>query len=36
MSIIPSKVVEISDDKLVCKVDTFGVLGEANLLMMGA
>ncbi len=23
---IPSKVVEISDDKLVCKVDTFGVI----------
>ena len=32
---IPSKVVEISDDKLVCKVDTFGVIREANLMMMG-
>ncbi len=32
---IPSKVIEISDDKLVCKVDTFGVIREANLMMMG-
>ncbi len=31
---IPSKVVEISDDKMMCKVDTMGVKREANLLMM--
>ena len=31
---IPSKVVEISDDKTVCKVDTMGVVREANLMMM--
>ncbi len=32
---IPSKVVEVSEDKLSCKVDTFGVVREANLMMMG-
>ena len=31
---IPSKVVEISEDKTTCKVDTFGVIREANLMMM--
>ncbi len=31
---IPSKVVEVSDDKMMCKVDTMGVKREANLLMM--
>ncbi len=32
---IPSKVVEISEDKMMCRVDTFGVKREANLMMMG-
>ncbi len=32
---IPSKVVEISEDKTLCKVDTMGVQREANLMMMG-
>ena len=31
---IPSKVVKVSDDKLVCTVDTMGVKRNANLLMM--
>ncbi len=31
---IPSKVVEISDDNLMCVVDTFGVKREANLMMV--
>jgi len=31
---IPSKVVEISEDKTICKVDTMGVIREANLMMM--
>ncbi len=31
---IPSKVVEISDDKTVCSVDTMGVQRDASLLMM--
>jgi len=31
---IPSKVVEISEDKTTCKVETFGVIREASLLMM--
>lgn len=31
---IPSKVVEISDDEMMCKVDTMGVQREANLMMM--
>lgn len=31
---IPSKVVEISDDKTFCTVETFGVKREANLMMM--
>jgi hydrogenase expression/formation protein HypC len=31
---IPSKVVEISEDKTTCKVDTFGVIREASLIMM--
>jgi len=31
---IPSKVVEISDDNLMCVVDTFGVKREANLMML--
>jgi hydrogenase expression/formation protein HypC len=31
---IPSKVIEVSDDKLMCKVETFGVVREANLMMM--
>jgi len=32
---IPSKVVEISEDKTMCTVDTMGVRREANLMMMG-
>ena len=32
---IPSKVVEISEDKMMCRVDTMGVQREANLMMMG-
>jgi len=32
---IPSKVIEISKDKTMCKVDTMGVIREANLMMMG-
>jgi hydrogenase expression/formation protein HypC len=32
---IPSKVVEISEDKTVCTVDTMGVRRDASLLMMG-
>ena len=31
---IPSKVVRVSDDKLMCTVDTMGVKRDANLLMM--
>ena len=31
---IPSKVVKVSDDKLMCTVDTMGVKRDANLLMM--
>jgi hydrogenase expression/formation protein HypC len=31
---IPSKVVEISEDKTMCTVDTMGVQREANLMMM--
>ena len=31
---IPSKVVEISEDKTTCTVDTMGVKREANLMMM--
>jgi hydrogenase expression/formation protein HypC len=31
---IPSKVVKISDDKLMCTVDTMGVQRDANLMMM--
>ena len=31
---IPSKVIEISEDETVCKVDTMGVVREASLLMM--
>jgi len=31
---IPSKVVKISDDKMMCTVDTMGVKRDANLLMM--
>ncbi len=31
---IPSKVIEISEDKTYCKVDTMGVTREASLLMM--
>ncbi|NPA28411.1 MAG: HypC/HybG/HupF family hydrogenase formation chaperone [Epsilonproteobacteria bacterium] len=31
---IPSKVIEISEDKTTCKVDTFGVVREASLMMM--
>lgn len=31
---IPSKVVEVSEDKTMCKVDTMGVQREANLMMM--
>ena len=32
---IPSKVVQISEDKTVCTVDTMGVQRDASLLMMG-
>ena len=32
---IPSKVVEVSDDKLMCRIETMGVVREANLMMMG-
>jgi len=32
---IPSKVIEISEDKTMCRVDTMGVVREANLMMMG-
>jgi len=32
---IPSKVIEVNEDKTVCKVDTMGVVREASLLMMG-
>ena len=32
---IPSKVVEISEDKIMCRVDTMGVQREANLMMIG-
>jgi hydrogenase expression/formation protein HypC len=32
---IPSRVVEISEDKTICRVDTMGVQREANLMMMG-
>jgi len=32
---IPSKVVEISEDKMMCRVDTMGVQREANLMMIG-
>jgi len=32
---IPSKVVKISEDKMMCRVDTMGVQREANLMMMG-
>ncbi len=32
---IPSKVIEISEDKTMCRVDTMGVQREANLMMMG-
>ena len=32
---IPSKVVEVSEDKMMCRVDTMGVQREANLMMMG-
>ena len=32
---IPSRVVEISEDKTVCTVDTMGVRRDASLLMMG-
>ena len=32
---IPSKVVEVSDDGLMCRVETMGVEREANLMMMG-
>jgi hydrogenase expression/formation protein HypC len=31
---IPSKVIELSDDKMMCRVDTMGVVREANLMMM--
>jgi hydrogenase expression/formation protein HypC len=31
---IPSKVIEVNEDKTVCKVDTMGVVREASLLMM--
>jgi len=31
---IPSKVIEISEDKTMCRVDTMGVVREANLMMM--
>ncbi len=32
---IPSKVIEVSEDKTMCRVDTMGVQREANLMMMG-
>ena len=32
---IPSKVVKVSEDKTMCRVDTMGVQREANLMMMG-
>jgi hydrogenase expression/formation protein HypC len=32
---IPSKVVQISEDRTSCVVDTMGVKREANLMMMG-
>ena len=32
---IPSKVVEVSEDKTMCRVDTMGVQRDANLMMMG-
>jgi hydrogenase expression/formation protein HypC len=32
---IPSRVVEVSEDKTMCRVDTMGVQREANLMMMG-
>jgi len=32
---IPSRVVEVSEDKMMCRVDTMGVQREANLMMMG-
>jgi hydrogenase expression/formation protein HypC len=31
---IPRKVIEVNEDKTVCKVDTMGVVREASLLMM--
>jgi hydrogenase expression/formation protein HypC len=31
---IPSKVVEINEDKTACRVDTMGVVREASLMMM--
>ncbi len=31
---IPSKVVKVSDDKMMCTVDTMGVQRDANLMMM--
>jgi len=31
---IPSKVIEISEDKTMCRVDTLGVQRDANLMMM--
>ena len=31
---IPSKVVKVSEDKLMCTVDTMGVQRDANLMMM--
>ncbi len=31
---IPSKVVEINKEEEICKVDTFGVIREASLMMM--
>ena len=31
---IPSKVVKISEDKMMCTVDTMGVQRDANLMMM--
>ncbi len=30
---IPSKVVEINEEEEICKVDTFGVVREASLMM---
>jgi len=32
---IPSKVIEIDKEEEICKVDTFGVIREASLMMMG-